>query len=539
MPRSKQSHPAGGDDSPLSQSKIDLAALRKRPKLRWWPAAVILTATLALLVWIWTVEVSHEQIRTLRTAQLGIISLLLLLLWWLLASGLGWKTKLLGLLTGILGVALLSAALTVEGVDGNLVPILGWRWASGSAPSITVPDSSRDAALFILSETDYPQFLGPHRDARLAGPKLSTDWGNHAPKLLWKQPIGAGWSSYAIVGELAITQEQRGSQELVVAYELRTGKVTWVHTDESPYHSPIAGDGPRATPTVSKRGRVYTLGSSGLLNCLDLRTGKQLWQRNIQSDHGVGGLAWGRSSSPLLVDQLVVVNPGGSPHRSLAAYDQLSGEIAWTAGNAPTSYASPTLIEVLGHPQIVMVNQQSLTAHLPADGRVLWEQAFVSRYPHCSQPVALADDLVFVSSGYGVGSKLFRISIDGEGVYRSEPVWETRGLKTKFTNVVLHRGSLFGLDEGILVCLDPETGLRRWKSGRYGHGQLILVGELLLITSEQGEVVLVEANPEAFKEVARFPAIEGKTWNTPALSGKLLLVRNHKEAAAYQLPVLE
>ena len=524
----------------MSQSKTVSTSVKKPRKLRWWPAAVILTAALVLLAWIWTVEeVSYEQVRTMRTGLLMIVSLLLLSLWWLLASGVGWKTRLLGFLAVVLGVALLTTVLRIEGVDGNLVPILGWRWASVSTPSITVPGSSRDTDPFANSASAYPQFLGPNRDARLEGPKLSTDWTNHPPKLLWKQPVGVGWSSFAIVGELAVTQEQRGSQELVIAYELRTGKVVWVHADESEFQSAIAGDGPRATPTVSNQGRVYTLGSRGLLNCLDLRTGKQIWQRNIQSDHEVGGLVWGRSSSPLLVNHLVVVNPGGSPDRSLAAYDQLTGEIAWTVGNAPASYASPALIELHGQPQIVMVNQKNITAHLPADGGVLWEQAFVSQQPHCSQPVPIADDLVFVSSGYGVGCKLFRIHTNGEGHYNSEPVWETKKLRAKFTNVVLHKGSLFGLDEGILVCLDPETGLRRWKRGRYGHGQLILVGELLLITSEQGDVALVEVNPEEFKEVARFSAIEGKTWNTPALSGNLLLVRNHKEAAAYQLPVSE
>ena len=387
--------------------------------------------------------------------------------------------------------------------------------------------------------TDFPQFLGPNRDARLPGPRLSTDWTQHPPDQLWKQPIGLGWSSFAIAGELAVTQEQRGSRQLVVAYQLRSGKVVWVHTDQTQFHSALGGDGPRATPTISRQGRVYTLSPRGLLNCLELETGKLLWQRNIETENAAGGMRWGRSSSPLLVDDLVVVNPGGSPHRSLAAYRQLGGELVWISGNAVTSYASPTLLTLLGRPQILMVNQQMLTAHSPDDGSVLWEQAFPSGQPHCSQPVAIADDLVFVSSGYGIGSKLFRISAGEDGKYRSETVWESRGLRTKFTNTVLHKGSLYGLDEGILVCLDPETGRRRWKRGRYGHGQLIVVGDLLLITSEQGEVALVEANPERFQEVARFPALEGITWNTPALSGDLLLVRNHQEAAAYKLPVLQ
>ena len=491
------------------------------------------------LTWIWSAEVSQEATRTIRTALVLIVSLLLLALWWLLASGLSWKAKLLGLVAVFLLGVLLRSVVTYEGVDGNLVPILGWRWTSRTVPDIPGSGSGLHTAPVAGAETDFPQFLGPNRDARLLGPRLSTDWTQHPPEQLWKQPIGLGWSSFAIAGELAVTQEQRGSRQLVVAYELRSGKVVWVHTDQTQFHSALGGDGPRATPTISRQGRVYTLSPRGLLNCLELETGKLLWQRNIESEHAAGGLQWGRSSSPLLVDDLVVVNPGSSPHRSLAAYHQLSGELAWTSGNAVTSYASPTLLTLLGRPQILMVNQQSLTAHSPDDGRVLWEQAFPSRQPHCSQPVAVADDLVFVSSGYGIGSKLFRIGAGEEGKYRSETVWESRGLRTKFTNTVLHKGSLYGLDEGILVCLDPETGRRRWKRGRYGHGQLILVGELLLITSEQGEVALVEANPERFQEVARFPAIEGNTWNTPALSGDLLLVRNHQEAAAYRLPLLQ
>ena len=510
-----------------------------RRKLRWWPAAVILAVVLMLLGWIWTVEASYDQIRTMRTAPVVGITFLLFLLWWLLASGVSWKTRFLGLFVlSSVGVVVL-ASLRFEGVDGNLFPILAWRWATSSSDSIIKSDSSSSSVYFTITESDYPQFLGPDRDARLTGPLLSTDWVNNSPNLLWKQPIGAGWSSYAIVGQSAITQEQRGSMELVVSYDLRTGKVIWVHRDESHYNSAIAGDGPRATPSISKEGRVYTMGSRGLLNCLDFQTGKKLWQRNIEFEHDVDGLQWGRSSSPLVLDDVVVINPGGSNNRSLVAYDQASGAIEWMAGDAPASYASPTLMELLGRRQIVMVNSQSVTAYDPLDGSLMWEQAFFGQQPHCSQPVAIGDDLVFLSSGYGVGSKLFRIiSVDGEDSYRSETVWETKGMKAKFTNAVLHQGSLYGLDDGILVCLDPKTGQRRWKRGRYGHGQLILVGHLLLIVSENGDVALVKTNSQSFEEVARFPAIEGKTWNTPALKKNVLLLRNYKEAAAYQLPLV-
>ena len=282
---------------PLSPSQSDSPNTVERRRLRWWPAAVIGIAVLAALTWIWSAEVSHEAVRTIRTGLVLIVSMLLLALWWLLASGLGWKAKLLGVVAVVLLGVLVRNVVTFEGVDGNLVPILGWRWTSRPAPEIPGSGSSPHTAPVAGSETDYPQFLGPNRDARLPGPRLSTDWTQHPPQRLWKQPIGLGWSSFAVAGELAVTQEQRGSRELVVAYQPRSGKVVWVHTDQTQFHSALGGDGPRATPTISRQGRVYTLSPKGLLNCLELETGKLLWQRNIESEHAAGGMRWGRSSS--------------------------------------------------------------------------------------------------------------------------------------------------------------------------------------------------------------------------------------------------
>ena len=434
----------------------------------------------------------------------------------MLASGLSWKARWLGLAAVVLVGFLLRSLLAYEGVDGNLVPILRWSWTSRTVPDITGSGSGLHTVTVAGAETDFPQFLGPNRDARLPGPRLSTDWTQHPPEEIWKQPIGLGWSSFAIAGELAVTQEQRGSRQLVVAYRLRSGEVVWVHADQGPFESALGGDGPRATPTISREGRVYTLSPQGLLNCLELETGKLLWQRNIETENAAGGYAVGA--------QLVSVagrRPGGGQSGrfppSFPGRLPSTREANWSGPPETRSLPTPPRLSSLfwARPQIVMVNQQMVTAHSPEDGRILWEQAFPSGQPHCSQPVAVADDLVLVSSGYGIGSKLFRISPGENGKYRSETVWESRGLKTKFTNTVLHKGSIYGLDEGILVCLDPETGRRRWKRGRYGHGQLILVGDLLLITSEQGEVALVEANPERYKEVARFPRPRGNHLEHP------------------------
>jgi outer membrane protein assembly factor BamB len=151
----------------------------------------------------------------------------------------------------------------------------------------------------------------------------------------------------------------------------------------------------------------------------------------------------------------------------------------------------------------------------------------------------LSDDRLLFSAGYGVGSKVFGFSSDGAGGLRPNLVWESPRLKSKFANLVVHDGFVYGLDDGVLACLDPATGERRWKAGRYGHGQLLLVGGLLLVQTEEGEAVLVEPTPDAHRELTRHALLEGKTWNPPALSGSRLLVRNDREAALYDLPVVE
>jgi outer membrane protein assembly factor BamB len=142
-----------------------------------------------------------------------------------------------------------------------------------------------------------------------------------------------------------------------------------------------------------------------------------------------------------------------------------------------------------------------------------------------------------VSAGYGIGSKLYQVAAAEGGALEASLLWESPRLKSKFANLVVHDGSVYGLDDGVLTCLDPATGERRWKAGRYGHGQVILVGTLLLVQTEEGELVLIEPSPDGLRELTRYQALDGKTWNPPALAGNLLVVRNDLEAAAYELPV--
>jgi len=394
----------------------------------------------------------------------------------------------------------------------------------GDAPRVNLSD---------VSDDDYPQFLGPHRNATVDGVGLLRDWEMHPPRPLWRQPIGTGWSSFAIVGGYAVTQEQRDDKELVTCYEVESGRLCWVHADETSFYHPMGGDGPRATPTISE-GRVYTLGATGRLNCLDGATGTPAWSVDIVQDNQAKNNEWGKSGSPLVVDDLVVVSAGGEDGRSLVAYHRDTGERVWVGGNRRSGYASPMLATLAGVPQILILNKGAVTAHDPSDGRLLWEQPW-GKNINVAQPVPLDGDKVFVSTGYGIGGALFQLARSESGEFEITQRWRTRSIKAKFTNVVVRDGFLYGLDDGIFVCVDLATGKRRWKAGRYGHGQVLGLDDLLLVQAESGEVVLVEASPEAHREHGRFQALSSKTWNNPAFWRGYLLVRNDQEAACYRL----
>jgi outer membrane protein assembly factor BamB len=368
------------------------------------------------------------------------------------------------------------------------------------------------------------------------GVRLARSWSAEPPRQVWRQPIGAGWSSFAIVGQAAITQEQRGDNEMIVCYEVPTGRALWHHSNRVRFTETQGGDGPRATPTISG-GKVYVLGATGILDCLDGATGKLLWTHDTLKEHSAPNLYWGKSSSPLIVDDLVVISGGDSEGPSLLAYHRDTGIPAWRAGQFKSSYASPMLTTLGGRRQIVMVNGTSVTGHDPATGETLWTYSWPGDWPKCSQPVVLDNDRVFLSAGYQVGCVLLKIEMTKPQEERVAEIWKNNNLRAQFTDVVAHAGFLYGIDDAILVCLDPATGKRTWKGERYGHGQILLVDDLILVQSEPGEIVLVEANSNQHRELGRFPALSDKTWNVPALSGPYLLVRNDREAACYKLPV--
>jgi len=513
--------------------------------MRWW-----MPATLVVLAGGTAAYLRAREIEFIEPILIGIglLTVLLLGLWYIFFTGLRWRTRFLlallsaGVLAGLyLGVGKLTR---IEGsIGGSGIPRLVWKWSpkpegvgrplplEPEAAAANLPDAKAP-----LRAGDFGQFLGPDRSGILAGLSLGRDWDHAPPTALWRQPIGLGWSGFAVSGPHAITQEQRREEELIVCYDLETGRGLWAHTNHTRFTEALGGDGPRATPTIH-RSRVYALGATGLLDCLEEATGRLIWSRDVLGENHLSNLTWGKSCSPLVVQDLVLVTGGEQREKTLLAYEAGGGKPAWQAGRDRASYCSPMLASLSGQEQILMVNAHSVTGHDPRTGEILWEYSWPGEFAKATQPLVVDTNRVFIAAGYGVGCVMLKIDRSSAGGWSAVALWKNRNLKPKFTNLVRRGHYVYGLDDGVLACVDLEQGNREWKEGRYGHGQVLLLDDLLLVQAESGEVVLVEVSPERPRERSRFPALVGKTWNNPALVRDLLLVRNDREAACYRLPL--
>jgi outer membrane protein assembly factor BamB len=382
---------------------------------------------------------------------------------------------------------------------------------------------------------EWPGFRGPARDGVIRGLQINTDWSRTPPVEMWRRPIGPGWSSFAVAGDVVYTQEQRGEDEIVSAYNLKTGVPVWRHRDAIRFYESNGGPGPRGTPTVHN-GRVYTMGATGVLNALDAGSGAKVWSRNATTDTGVTVPDWGIASSPLVIDDVVIVAVSGQ----LVAYDVGTGDQRWLGPKGGAGYSSPHLVTIDGVAQIVLLRGSRTISVAPADGTLLWEHTWQSGVGIVQPALAPDGDLLITVGDAMGGLGMRRLAVKhGTSGWTVEERWTSRGLKPYFNDFVVHEGHAFGFDGSILASINLTNGERAWKGGRYGHGQMVLLPEqdLLLVLSEDGELALVSATPDKFTEVARVPALNSKTWNHPVLIGDVLLVRNGEEMAAFRLPL--
>lgn len=527
---------------------------RRRPSL-WF--LILCSLPIGLAVWAWSFDPFGDRGMTNIITMLAVILVSLLALgWYLLRSGAPRRAR-LRVLAGVVAALLITAALVrIDGFSGVMLPELAFRSSPDkrAAPlRDTIETSATAIDLRKTSPTDYPGFLGAARDQTVRGVRLARSWDEKGPQQLWKHPVGEAWSAFAIVAGVAITQEQRGAREAVTAYGLEDGKLLWKHEEEASKTHPVGGAGPRCTPLIDE-GRVFALGATGILVCLDGKDGSVIWRKDLPKDFGItpedeaSTVDYGRSTSPLVLRNMLIVPIGGPESKTrtgLVAFEKATGKLLWKGPSRHISCASPAVASVAGREQLLIVHEASVAGHDPADGSLLWEYPWpgkTSADPVVSQVVKIADDAVFISKGYGLGSARLRLvpaRDETKTPLAAELVWATRrSLRTKFTNIVHMDGHAYGLSDCIFECVDLANGKRAWKGGRYGHGQILRVEELLLVLTEEGELLLMEPRPdEKNKILARAQVLDGKTWNNLALSGDLLAVRNANEAAVYRLPL--
>jgi outer membrane protein assembly factor BamB len=442
-----------------------------------------------------------------------------------------------------------SILLRNEGMTGAYALSLHWRWSqspedrmlAGRAPrspaAAAVDVAKSDKIDLALAYPEWPGFRGADRAARSRGPQISTNWSASPPRQLWKIPVGPAWSSFAVAGHLLFTQEQRGPMETVVCYDAGTGREIWNRPVETRFDDPLGGPGPRATPTLAN-GALFAVGATGTLLRLNPASGEILWQQDLKVVAGREVPMWGFAASPLVAGPIVIVYAGGPGNKGLLGFDSASGALRWSTATGNDSYSSPQLNTIAGEELVLMLSNEGLLFADPATGkeRLNYPWKFINY--RALQPGLTADGAILLPTGMNTGTRAIRVTKNNEQL-AVEELWTSRNLKPDFSDYVTHEGFVYGNDSGIFTCVDLKTGDRKWKGGRYGKGQVLLLEKsgLLLVAGEQGRVVLLRADPGAHAELGSFKALEGKTWNHPVVVGDRLYLRNSQEAACYQLPL--
>jgi outer membrane protein assembly factor BamB len=517
-------------------------------RLRLWPLLLILGLAAAVAVGVWTLPQWDHLTQVLVSYALVFFTVLAVCFWYVFLSGMRWWFGLLTLPLIGLGVWGASYLLVREvRFSGDMEPTLHFIWdeqpedrlrrhraQQGEQPAVPVPAVA-------VAQDDFPAYRGRKRDGVADGPALARDWKAKPPKKVWSQPCGIGWGAFAVAGGRAVTIEERDNKEAIVCYDTKTGHELWAHLYEGVYRpadgqEALGGPGPRSTPTIAD-GEVYAVGGTGVLNCLDLATGKPRWTKNILD--GNKNIIWAISGSPLVDSERVIVGAGkqrpNDKDRTLVAYSRKTGEELWAKGTRRTGYSSPQSEVIAGVPHILLFDGDGLGGYDAATGDELWWYKWETNQGiNVAQPLLIDDNRLFVTSGYNVGCAVLKVELKGK-TWTVAPEWQNKNMRCQFTTPVLYKGHAYGLDAGILVCVDVATGERKWRGGRFGHGQLLRSDDLLVLTSESGDLALVEATPEAYRELGRVKVFTSKTWNLPALAGGRVYMRNDQEMACYDI----
>ncbi len=562
----------GGSTQPTRWSRIG----------RWatwgiW-GAIALFAISQPFLWAWDSPFGKSMPNMIADSML-IVGILLALLWVATFSSWGGVAKAAVLVPALALIGVFIASIRNIDLNGDIGITFEFKWQPTQAERIAAHQAQL-AALAAASPVmevpavtpeDMPAYRGMNRDGVVIGPEIRTAWDT-APKPLWQQPCGDGYGSMVIVGDRLLTIEQRDNNECVLCYQASTGRELWKYEHVARFWEGMGGAGPRSTPTIDGD-LVFAQGAMGDLACLELATGQPLWSKNLLKLFHLPNATWGMTSSPLVIGEHVIANAGGRRGDGLVALDRSSGDVVWegaglrlpltdTADEPATpdvpaaeepghakiaesdqnrpGYASPTLVTIHGVKQILNFDGTGVRGCDVETGKSLWFFHHENGPAvNAGQPLLFEDGRVFISCSYTVGCAMVQVTHEGQK-WKVKPLWANKNMRCKFTSPVLYDGAIYGLDEGYLTCLDPQTGDRLWKrsrEGAYQHGQLLLTNRIIVALSEDGRCVFVKPNREKLEELGQFAALSNayKTWNPPALVRGKLYVRNHHDMACYDL----
>jgi outer membrane protein assembly factor BamB len=383
-------------------------------------------------------------------------------------------------------------------------------------------------------QADWPQWRGPNRDGVSKETGLLKEWPSQGPPLVWKtNGTGQGYSSMAISQGRLFTMGIRGNSEFVIAFDVATGRPLWVRPHGTPFTND-RGSGPRGTPTVDGD-RLYALGASGDLSCLEVNTGRIIWSLNILQKFSAPNIHWGLSESPLVLGDKVLVNAGG-PDASIVALNKKDGSLIWKSQSDKAGYSSAMPLQVGDIPQAIFFTGSRALGLDVRDGRLLWEYSRVANNTaNVATPIA-RNNRVFLSSDYGTGCALLELKPKGKEVTAQE-IYFNQNMKNHHSSCVLVGDTLYGYSSSILTALRFDDGQVAWKDRSVGKGSLAYADGRLYCFSEKGEVGLVEATPEEYREKGHFsiPQESLPTWSHPVIAGGHLYLRDQDTIYSFDI----
>jgi outer membrane protein assembly factor BamB len=392
--------------------------------------------------------------------------------------------------------------------------------------------------LALCAGADWPQFLGPQRNGVSAETGLVLSWDSKGPPVLWEREVGEGYSAPVVAGDRLILFHRLANEDVVECLDPATGKPRWKYTYPTSYQDWLnKGNGPRSTPLIAE-GKVFTLGAAGHLLCLDLATGKKSWSRNLLDDYQVRRSFFGIGTSPILEGDILAINVGGREGAGIVGFHKDTGKEVWRATDHDASYASPVAATFDGVRHLIFFTREGLVSLDPASGAVRFNRRWrprINESVNAASPV-VAGDQVFVSTSYNTGALVVRGSKQGV-----EEIWKgDDSLSCHFSTPVERAGFLYGFDGRQEVgtqfrCVEWKTGKVRWGQEGFGCGSLITVQGLLLVLSEDGDLVVVEPNPDRYVEKCRAKVLTGPVRAHLALADGRLFARDNRKLICFRL----